>query len=595
MKKLIVLFSLVHFCFLSFSFEKLDTVLIADYIPGFNTTKAINKGCNDLDCTRSKIIDYVNKNKKYPSYAKKNNITGRVVVQFTHDKTGKIKNIEIIKSANKYLNDEAVRLIKSIPMLKQTSKNKYQTVYKIPVIFEINAGDKILSATKINFEKWLVKGEFEKTTDYIIRTSSVNQSIKFKELYEIEKSNAKNNFLKNLEKSKFQISEYNADNEFFIIQLQHYPYFDLTDSLSLNVPIEYAVEFKENFNKLNKRNIFYSSLTNLDADLINDVFVLTKFRYIFKGSSRRTKGIFFDYDITNEEDYFTTNYQPNNFFDSNEFIKENNYLDLTTKEYLTKNLKNNRPNKNRYALIIGNENYSRFQNNLQSDQDVPFAINDANTFKTFAIKIFGVKKENLFYLSNATSAQINQEIDRIIKLVNLSGDNAELIFYYAGHGFPDYKSKTPYLIPIDVTTSYLHNAISLDDLYFKFSNTKAKKVMVFIDACFSGGARESSLLVSRGVKVNPKITNISKNLVVFTATSNTQSALPFKQQSHGMFTFYLLKKLKETKGDITLGELFDYVKYNVQNSSLKINLREQTPNVIYSPAIENKWKNWQVY
>ena len=119
--------------------------------------------------------------------------------------------------------------------------------------------------------------------------------------------------------------------------------------------------------------------------------------------------------------------------------------------------------------------------------------------------------------------------------------------------------------------------------------------MVFIDACFSGGARESSLLVSRGVKVNPKITNISKNLVVFTATSNTQSALPFKQQSHGMFTFYLLKKLKETKGDITLGELFDYVKYNVQNSSLKINLREQTPNVIYSPAIENKWKNWQVY
>ena len=291
MKKLIVLFFFGSFLFFKLFFEKLDTVLIADYIPGFNTTKAINKGCNDLDCTRSKIIDYVNKNKKYPSYAKKNNITGRVVVQFTHDKTGKIKNIEIIKSANKYLNDEAVRLIKSIPMLKQTSKNKYQTVYKIPVIFEINAGDKILSATKINFEKWLVKGEFEKTTDYIIRTSSVNQSNKFKELYEIEKSNAKNNFLKNLEKSKFQISEYNADNEFFIIQLQHYPYFDLTDSLSLNVPIEYAVEFKENFNKLNKRNIF-SSLTNLDADLINDVFVLTKFRYIFKGSSRRTKGVF---------------------------------------------------------------------------------------------------------------------------------------------------------------------------------------------------------------------------------------------------------------------------------------------------------------
>ena len=589
MKKLIVLFSFVHFCFLSFSFENLDTVLITDFIPEFNTTKAINKSCNDLDCTKLKIIDFVNKNKRYPSVAKKNNITGRVIVQFFHDKTGNIKNIEIIKSVNKYLDDEAIRLIKSIPKLNQLSKSQYPTYYKIPVIFELNTRDKILNATKKNLENWLVKGEFEKTSDYILRTSIVNQEKKFNELYEVEKSFFKKTFLKNLEKKKseFQISEYNADNEFFII---YYPNLEVNDSLILNVPIQYAVEFKDNF-----KSILKSNLVNLDADLLNDFFVLTQARFIFKNGSRRTKGIYFDFDISDKENYYTTNYKPSNFFDSNEFTVRNDYFDLTSKEYLTRNLNNNRPNKNRYALIIGNENYSRFQNNLQSEQDVPFAINDANTFKTFAIKIFGVKKENLIYLTNATAAQINQEIDRIIKLVNLSGDNAEFIFYYAGHGFPDEKNKTPYLIPVDVSTSYLYNAISLDDLYLKFSNTKAKKVMIFIDACFSGGARESSLLVSRGVKVNPKITNVSKNLVVFTATSNTQSALPFKQQSHGMFTFYLLKKLKETKGDITLGELFDYVKYNVQESSLKINSREQTPNVIYSPAIENKWKNWQVY
>lgn len=589
MKKAILLFSFIHFCFLSFSFEKLDTVLIAEFIPEFNTTKAINKDCTDRDCTKLKIIDYVNKNKKYPTVAKKNNITGRVIVQFLHDKTGNVTNIEIIQSVNRNLDSEAIRLIKSIPKLKQISKNQHPTYYKIPVIFELNVGDKILNATKKKLENWLVKGEFEKTTDYVLRTSIVNQSKKFKELYEVEKSSLKKIFVNNLvkRKSEFQISEYNADNEFFIIK---YPNSDLNDSLILFVPIEYAVEFKENF-----KSILKSNMVNLDADLVNDIFLLTKARFILKTSSRRTKGIYFDYDITDQGNFFTTNYQPSNFFDSNEFVIKNDYLDLTSKEYLTKNLKNNRPNKNRFALIIGNENYSSFQNNLQSEQDVPFAINDANTFKTFAIKIFGVKKENLFYLNNATSAQINQEIDRIIKLVNLRGDNAEFIFYYAGHGFPDEKSKTPYLIPVDVTTSYLYNAISLDDLYLKLSNTKAKKVMVFIDACFSGGARESSLLVSRGVKVNPKITNVSKNLVVFTATSNTQSALPFKQQSHGMFTFYLLKKLKETKGDITLGELFDYVKYNVQESSLKINSREQTPNVIYSPAIENKWKNWQVY
>ena len=62
MKKLIVLFSFVHFCFLGFSFEKLDTVLITDFIPEYNTTKAINKSCNDGECTTLKIIDFVNTN-----------------------------------------------------------------------------------------------------------------------------------------------------------------------------------------------------------------------------------------------------------------------------------------------------------------------------------------------------------------------------------------------------------------------------------------------------------------------------------------------------------------------------------------------------
>ena len=222
MKKLIVLFSFVHFCFLGFSFEKLDTVLITDFIPEYNTTKAINKSCNDVECTTLKIIDFVNKNKKYPSVAKKNNITGRVIVQFFLDETGNIKNIEIIKSVNKYLDDEAIRLIKSIPKLKQVSKSQYPTYYKIPVIFELNARDKILNSTKKNLENWLVKGEFEKTSDYILRTSIVNQEKKFNELYEVEKSFLKKIFLKNLEKKKseFQISEYNADNEFFVI---YYP------------------------------------------------------------------------------------------------------------------------------------------------------------------------------------------------------------------------------------------------------------------------------------------------------------------------------------------------------------------------------------
>ena len=91
------------------------------------------------------------------------------------------------------------------------------------------------------------------------------------------------------------------------------------------------------------------------------------------------------------------------------------------------------------------------------------------------------------------------------------------------------------------------------------------------------------------------MTDISNNLVVFSASSETQSALPYNEENHGMFTFYLLKKIKESKGKITLGELFDYVSEEVSLNSLKINQKEQDPNVIFSPKIENKWRSWEIY
>ena len=69
---------------------------------------------------------------------------------------------------------------------------------------------------------------------------------------------------------------------------------------------------------------------------------------------------------------------------------------------------------------------------------------------------------------------MNQTIDLVTKIVSKLGNNAELIFYYAGHGFPDELTKEPYLIPVDVSTSYLNNAISLDDLYDNFSENFAK-------------------------------------------------------------------------------------------------------------------------
>jgi len=260
-----------------------------------------------------------------------------------------------------------------------------------------------------------------------------------------------------------------------------------------------------------------------------------------------------------------------------------------------KNIPVNSKVNNRFAFIIGNEDYVSYQSGLQNEQNVDYAERDATIFKKYCLNTLGVKSENMIFITNATSAKMNQKIDLVTKIVSKLGNKAELIFYYAGHGLPDEITKEPYLIPVDVSSSYLNNAISLDDLYDKLSKTGAKRVIAFVDACFSGGARDNSLLVSRGVKINPKMTNISNNLVVFSASSETQSALPYNKENHGMFTFYILNKLKESSGKISLGELYDYISEEVSLNSLKINQTEQEPNVIFSPSIENKWRNWQLY
>jgi peptidyl-prolyl cis-trans isomerase SurA len=249
---------------------------------------------------------------------------------------------------------------------------------------------------------------------------------------------------------------------------------------------------------------------------------------------------------------------------------------------------------NRYALIIGNEDYSSQQTGLSSEVNVAYAINDAKSFKDYVTSVFGIEEKNCFLLLNATSGVMSQKIELVSQILSKLGINGELVFYYAGHGFPDENTKITYLIPVDVNANNLQSAIKLTDIYNKFSQTKAKRITVFLDACFTGGGRDQGLLSARSVKIKPKQETISGNMVVFTATSEDQSALPYKEKQHGIFTYYLLKKLQESKGDITYSELEKYINENVSIESLKINGKAQDPQVNTSTDAQDIWQTWKI-
>lgn len=251
------------------------------------------------------------------------------------------------------------------------------------------------------------------------------------------------------------------------------------------------------------------------------------------------------------------------------------------------------PNKNpnKFALIIGNEDYS---GNLNAETNVTFALNDASVFKEYVINVLGVPENNVYFSENATAGEMRRNIDLISKLLERIGQKSELIFYYAGHGLPEEGTKIPYLIPVDVDASNLSPAIKLSEVYSKFSNSGAGRVTVFLDACFSGGGRNQGLLAARGVKIVPRNEMIGGNLVVFSASSGEQSAHPLNKEKHGLFTFYLLKALQESAGNITYERLAEYIRSNVSIESLRENGKEQDPIVNVSPVVADEWQNWTI-
>ena len=61
------------------------------------------------------LITYINENLKYPHQIEKKGIQGRVYVEFTITKSGRIDSVHILKGVNKLLDQEAIRLVESMP------------------------------------------------------------------------------------------------------------------------------------------------------------------------------------------------------------------------------------------------------------------------------------------------------------------------------------------------------------------------------------------------------------------------------------------------------------------------------------------------
>lgn len=243
---------------------------------------------------------------------------------------------------------------------------------------------------------------------------------------------------------------------------------------------------------------------------------------------------------------------------------------------------NSRPND--FALVIGIEKY-------RSISDAQFAERDADTFHQYARTVLGVPKDNVILLLNehASQADLSKYLEEW--LPRNVGPDSRVYVYYSGHGTPDVTGKNSYIVPWDGDPSYLKSrAYPLSKLYKSLDSLRAKEVVVLLDACFSGTGPRS--LVAKGLRPLVVVTQTpvphGGRLTVLTASSADEAAGTMEGQGHGMFTYFLLKGLKDSpfskKGEaVKLEDLYRYLREQVPAAARRQN-REQTPQMFTSNA-----------
>lgn len=236
-----------------------------------------------------------------------------------------------------------------------------------------------------------------------------------------------------------------------------------------------------------------------------------------------------------------------------------------------------------FALIVSNENYKQVEK-------VPFAINDGRVFKQYLQLAIGLPEKHITHLEDASLSDIKFALNRLTEICDAYDGEAKIIVHYSGHGIPSENSMEGYILPVDGYGSDVTTSLKVSDFYNQLSTMKSKGVTVFLDACFSGSQKNGEMLASaRGVAIKVKDEKPMGNLVVISAAQGDQTAYPYTEKQHGLMTYFLLKKLQESKGEATLGELSDYITTNVKRVSLVEQGKSQIPSVAFD-ATNEKWR-----
>lgn len=425
--------------------------------------------------------------------------------------------------------------------------------------------------SKIN--QWQAKGKYEKTADWRIRVNAQTQKQKVIDLTK----EAEELYIEEMGGTvavEPRLSDYDADNEVFLVKDE------IFGDLLVPVPIAEAPQFEQDFYKYQHSARYFiddDKIALAELAFINDEgkkyaynneaslnYVVAKVDYEFQS-------IDIDAGLVAKMNIGTQNIS---------YAK----LDNAAIADVDKNIPQTEVvNDKTFVVIIANELY-------KYEESVPYAKTDGESVLNYCVDALGIPQKNIHFCADATLNDMRSAFRWITEVGNAFGSEAKILFYYAGHGVADDQSRSSFLLPTDGVGKDPGSGYAMDKLYVELGTLPVGSVFVLLDSCFSGAKRDGDMLVaSRGVAIRPKASTPLGNMVVFSATTGEETAALYEQKGHGLFTYFLLKKLQESGGDCTFGELVDFVGQKVNQESVVVNKRTQTPTVAYSASMADKW------
>ena len=237
---------------------------------------------------------------------------------------------------------------------------------------------------------------------------------------------------------------------------------------------------------------------------------------------------------------------------------------LKKKKTLPKNNK-----KEKYAILIGNENYKYLEKLLTPKNDIELISEVLKNKFNYKVKIL-INKDR------------NQLLNSLNKLTNELKNVNKLLIYYAGHGMYVDRINTGFWLPIDAEMDNDVNWIDHSRIKNFINSVDVKSVLLLVDSCYSG------TILLRGIKFNDSPSEVEENIqseklntrLVITS-GGVEPGVDNIGGKNSVFALAISNVLSE-KETISASQLFNRVK-EITTKVLKKYSIKQTPQ--YAPLI----------